>query len=66
MMHDMKANNVELQALFDKIKKMETITMKESLKGIEPIDLSSNVLEGREKISFSVRKEEDLCVREVT
>ncbi|MBR4781133.1 MAG: hypothetical protein IK014_07240 [Lachnospiraceae bacterium] len=54
-------NNKELQSIFEKTG-FKTVSMKESLEEIEPIDFPEEVLNGERKVSFSTRKEEDTCV----
>lgn len=58
---NIRMNNKELQSIFEKTG-FKTVSMKESLEEIEPIDFPEEVLNGERKVSFSTRKEEDTCV----
>ena len=58
---NIRMNNKELQSIFEKTG-FKTVSMKESLEEIEPIDFPEEVLNGERKVSFSKRKEEDTCV----
>ena len=53
-------NNKVLQSIFEKTG-FKTISMKESLEGIEPVAFPEEVLNGERKVSFSTRREEDTC-----
>ena len=49
---NIRMNNKELQSIFEK-NGFKTISMKDSLEGIEPIDFSEEILRGERKVSFS-------------
>ena len=58
---NIRMNNKELQSIFEK-NGFKTISMKDSLEGIESVDFPEEVLSGERKVSFSTGKEEDTCV----
>lgn len=61
MTYNIRMNNKELQSIFEKTG-FKTISMKESLEGVESVEFPEEVLNGERKVSFSTRKEEDTCV----